>query len=80
MFPFQSRILIALFWDDHDVNIAGQIFYRFSDDSLLVSEVGLNISSAFNTDFTPALVFIATWDGVAAFSGQNDVVSPKVIM
>ena len=60
--------LIALFWEDHDVRHGGQIFYRFAQDVPCLSEVGSEVSDAFGVNFSPTMLFIATWDEVARYS------------
>lgn len=67
-FPLTSvDILIAPFWDDHDVRIEGRILYRFSEEASLLEEVGASVNASFGLSFTPTLLFIATWEGVAQF-------------
>lgn len=72
--PLQNRddIFIAPFWSDINIVRAGAIFYRTSHDTSLLSQV----ASYINVDesFFPAALFIATWDGVAEFSGDIAVV------
>ena len=65
-------ILIAPFWEDVDINIAGQIFYRFSNDSSLLSLFQSYINDSSN--FSPVSLFIATWDGVAQLDGDRNMV------
>ena len=77
IFPLLSGrddLVIAPFWDDVDIRIAGQIQYRQTNASVLLNQVGTNISNAFNTSFSPVLLFIATWNEVAARSGTTDIV------
>ena len=77
IFPLLSGrddLVIAPFWDDVDIRIAGQVQYRQSNASVLLNQVGTNISNAFNTSFSPVLLFIATWNEVAASSGTTDIV------
>ena len=69
-----DSILIAPFWDDVNINNAGDIFFRFSSDPLLLQEVGDSISNAFGITFQPTLLFIVTWDGVAQFGGPSSIV------
>lgn len=71
--PLSNNIaIIAPFWDDVNTNIAGQILYRFTTDVLLLNEARLRID---DTLFSPTLLFIATWNMVAAFSGNSNTVS-----
>ncbi len=83
-FPLTSQddILIAPFWADHNVGafMGGQIFFRFSSNSLLLDQVGSIISKGFTTDFTPEVLFIATWDRVAAFAAQFSGLVSKILI
>ena len=69
-------VLIAPFWTDIDLNVAGgRVYYRFSTDPSLLSEIGFNISTIFETAFAANLLFIATWDRVAEFGSNGTLVS-----
>ena len=74
-FPIPNDRLIAPFWSDIFVLESGNIYYRFSSDENLIEEVGYFIKKYFGEDFTPALLFIATWDRVPPFGGPPDLVS-----
>ena len=77
-FPLSTGdILIAPLWTDIDITVTGKVFYRYSNDTVLLSRVGTTISSAFATNFNPALLFIATWDRVAEAAGTRDKVKPE---
>ena len=72
-FPlFTDDILIAPFWDDINIEITGQIFYRFSNDSSLLTLFQSYINDS--SDFSPVSLFIATWDRVAQLDGDSSVV------
>lgn len=76
-FPLSSNrddILIAPFWDDVNINVAGDIFYRFTTNQSLLDEVGGNISKAFEVVFKPVMLFVATWNEVARLSGSSSIV------
>ena len=66
-FPLNTSRLIALFWEDHDVRHGGQILYRFAQDVPCLSEVGSEVSDAFGVNFSPTMLFIATWDEVPRY-------------
>ena len=70
----RDDLVIAPFWDDVDFRIAGQVLYRQTNSPDLLNQVGTNISNVFNTSFSPVLLFIATWNEVAASSGTADTV------
>lgn len=74
-FPLSNYTLIAPFWDDINTNVAGRIFFRFSGDPDLLDEVGSSIEDAFDCEFNPVLLFIATWDSVAQINGSSNEVS-----
>lgn len=74
-FPLLSNsTLIAPFWDDINTELAGDVYYRLSEDEELLSTVGYNIDVVFAVRFQPTLAFIVTWDRVAEFSGSDGVV------
>jgi hypothetical protein len=60
-----NRVLIAPFWTfiDNNAIVARQIFYRYSDNQTLLSEVGSLINDTFEDNFFPSFLFVATWDG-----------------
>ena len=64
-----SQPLIAPFWDDVNVVNGGTIYYRQDNTSSVADQVQREINMQFsNTEsFYPSLVFVATWDRVAAF-------------
>ena len=79
-FPFPlstGDILIAPFWDDFDVGAGGQILFRQTSDEELLALTGSTINDAFFLDFSPTLLFIATWDGVPGFTTINVCVYAK---
>ena len=77
-FPNSDYFLIAPFLTDISTSIAGHIFYRYSNDSSLLSEVGNTINLRFATSFNPALLFIATWYRVPEFGDDTDKVCYKM--
>lgn len=62
--------IIAPFWDDIDITRGGSIYYREDTDPFVAQVVSQEISSQYPEVgfFFPALVFVATWDRVAAYS------------
>ena len=74
-----SDIIVAPFWADVDITNAGNIFYRFTNDTNILNGVEEKIRGAYNVDFSPALLFIATWDRVAEFFGFSNIVSYAVV-
>ena len=73
-FPFRG-ILIAPYWADVDLHINGRVFYQSTKDEQLLNEIGANIRNVYSGDFSPSLLFIATWSRVARFGGLSTVVS-----
>ena len=67
-----SPPLIAPFWDDIDITKGGSIYYRLDNTSSTADQVQLDVYNQFpDVDFFyPSLVFVATWDRVAAFSSN----------
>ena len=59
------NVLIAPFWNYVSLYRGGSVFFRFTDDESILEEVGMTIRDAFENDFSPTLLFIATWDRVA---------------
>jgi hypothetical protein len=78
-FPTEgNESLIAPLWSDINTNVAGDIYYRFTDDPALLSDVSRGIENAFGDPFMPELLFIATWINVAAFGRSPDEVRSNV--
>ena len=67
-----SPPIIAPFWDDININNGGTIYYRQDNTSIIAEEVRQEIVSLYPDagSFRAELVFVATWDRVAAFSPQ----------
>ena len=67
-----SPPIIAPFWDDVDIRRAGTIYYRQDFSSSVADQVQQEIYMQFPDVgfFYPSLVFVATWDRVAAFSSS----------
>ena len=65
-----SRPIIAPFWDDIDIRNGGVIYYRRDFSSLVADLVRQEVSSRYPEVgfFFPSLVFVATWDRVAAYN------------
>ena len=65
-----SPQIIAPFWDDIDVTKGGTIYYRPDTDPALAERLGKEISIQYPeaASFYPSLVFVATWDSVAAYN------------
>ena len=60
-----NHTLIAPYWtsfSDNDVaRVVRQILYRYSDNQTLLNETASHINAAFQDDFAPSFIFIATW-------------------
>ena len=76
-FPLRSPPLIAPFWHDFGPYLGGNIYYRQTNDSQLLQLYHTRLSTALATkdlgNFFPTLLFTATWDQVAQFSGLAQV-------
>ena len=66
-----SSPLILPFWADINTGDGGTIYYRFAN---ITSSIVITLDSyIMDSSFSPSLVFIATWDGVAQFGSGQDV-------
>ena len=74
-FPRSTNVLIAPFWDDSDVRNGGQVLFRLSDNDALLNQVGSTINDALDDDFSPGLLFIATWSRIPEFIGDPSIVN-----
>ena len=72
-----SPPIIAPFWDDINIRNGGEIYYRQDTDPVVAEEVRQEVFSQYPEvgPFSPTLVFVATWDRVAAFSGFPGLVN-----
>ena len=68
-----SPPLIAPFWDDIDITKGGSIYYRLDDTSTTAKQIQQDIYMQLPSIgfFYPSLVFVATWDRVAAYSRNS---------
>ena len=57
-----------------NIELAGQVSYRFSMDQSLLDAVQVLTNESLNVNFPPAVLFIATWDRVAQHGGDPSVV------
>ena len=78
-FSGSDDVVLAMYWADHDVRQAGNIFYRASTNFFHLNEVGRNISRVFSAEFEPTSLFIATWDGVPSFLGDDEIVRLRTV-
>ena len=64
--------IIAPFWNDINVNRGGTIYYRQDITSPIAKQIQQDIYIHFPSIgfFYPSLVFVATWDRVAAYSSD----------
>ena len=67
-----SPHIIAPFWDDIDITKGGTIYLRQDTNSSLAEQLKQEISIQYPElgTFCPLLVFVATWEEVAAFSSD----------
>ena len=81
-FPVTGPPLVAPFWADVDTRGTGEVYYRETNDTSLLSNVTLDIQSAFVDfiNFTPTSLFIATWDEVGYFNSNTDLVKSSVFI
>ena len=82
--PRSSPPLIAPYWHDFDPTIGGAIYYRQTNDSQQLQLFHTRLSLALNaagglSNFSPTLLFIATWDQVPQYSGSALVNSISMV-
>ena len=77
-FPFFSVPLIAPYWDNVDTRRFGNVFYRQTTDTNLLTRARNQLQELFPSagNFTPTYLFIATWDRVAQRFGGSQVLVP----
>lgn len=64
-FPFSSTSpMIAVYWADVDTTNLGTVYYRETQDSVLLNAVRDDIRTVYGGTFAPTTLFIATWDSV----------------
>ena len=68
--------IIAPYWADVDIRGVGQIFYRQTDNSTLLTKAAKEIGNAFPTskNLTVTSLFIVTWDSVGYYNAKTDKV------
>ena len=81
-FPLNNHIpLIAPFWDDVDITRSGNIFFRQTSNATLLQRARdqLQLFSS-SGNFTPIMLFIATWDRVAPYVPRPQVSAYMTIL
>ena len=65
-FPLSGYTMIAPFWAGADTSLYNEpaVFYRETIDPTLILEVKNYIDGYYGVSFTPAGLFIATWDNI----------------
>ena len=73
-FPLSPTAMLAPFWGDVDTRGegAGQIFYRQTNDTALLSQARTDVLSVYPafTSFSPTNLLIATWDHVGHYDSE----------
>ena len=72
-FPLTSLILIAPFWDDVNILVTGNTYFRFTANPALLNQVGSFCREVFGSEMDPLLLFIVTWYAVAGYDFPNQV-------
>ncbi|KAI0236407.1 hypothetical protein LSAT2_013036, partial [Lamellibrachia satsuma] len=73
-FPYSDPVVAALVEDvDTSVNVDGRVFYRQTTDTDILQRATNDVAD--RTGFTATWVFIATWQNVTYYDGDND--SPR---
>lgn len=67
--------LIAAFLSDVDTTVAGKVYYRETTEEALKQRAASDVRTHFSQypRFEPLGLFIATWDNVAAYGGDESV-------
>ncbi len=81
--PFSSDFteflnpLIAPLWTDFDPFRSGSIYYRMTNNSLVLERIRNILTEESDTlvDYTPSLAFIVTWDRIPLFVNLTVIVS-----
>ncbi|XP_025048165.1 sushi, nidogen and EGF-like domain-containing protein 1 [Alligator sinensis] len=81
-FPLpDGRALVAPFWADVDVRVAGRVLYRQSRAPGILARATADVGAAFpHLPFTAAWVFVATWDRVAFYGATVAKVNTFQVM
>ncbi|XP_070805409.1 sushi, nidogen and EGF-like domain-containing protein 1 [Pituophis catenifer annectens] len=76
-FPLKNGIaFVAPFWSDVDNRVSGSIFWRQTEDPVLLSRFAADLSRYHpDISFTPMWMFIATWDKVGYYGSASDKVN-----
>ncbi|XP_033763880.1 sushi, nidogen and EGF-like domain-containing protein 1 [Pecten maximus] len=73
--PFPNTVpLIALFWMDVDTGTTGEVWYKLTNDSALLTRAKADIANYYDnqTTFQPTDVFTATWLDVPYWLAAGD--------
>uniref|UniRef100_A0A8C6Y043 NIDO domain-containing protein n=1 Tax=Naja naja TaxID=35670 RepID=A0A8C6Y043_NAJNA len=76
-FPLKEGIpFVAPFWADVDNRVSGSIYWRQTEDSVLLSRFAADLSRYLvDISFTPTWMFIATWDQVGYYGSASNKVN-----
>ena len=80
-FAHQLYPLIAPFWSYGDIGRFRNIFYRVTSNATLLQRAHYQLQELFPSsgNFTPAILFIATWDRLAELFGRGSKVSTYIM-
>ena len=81
-FPLgDGRQIIAPFWGDVDTLGTGTVWYRETNDPVLLARARGEIQAAFvsQMSFEPTSLFIATWDRVGYYDSRTDLVCTMLV-
>ena len=76
-FPITGSPMLTPYWGDVDTRGTGEVRYRQTNDSVLLSMARDDVLMVYSTFtfFNPTSLFIATWDHVGYFENGTDLVS-----
>ena len=73
--PITGTNFIAPYWGDVDTSGTGQVYYRQTNDSILLARAANDIQSvSLSENVVITNLFIVTWNAVGYFSGNTDKV------
>ena len=73
--PLNGNNFIAPYWGDVDTSGTGQVYYRQTNDSILLARAANDIQSvSLSENVVITNLFIVTWNAVGYFSGNTDKV------
>ena len=72
----ENQRIIAPYWADVDLTGIGEVYYRQTDNSILLARATNEIKAAFpaSQNVNVTSLFIVTWDSVGYYNRRTDKV------